>query len=418
MRAPIRTRWSTKALPTTRQARASTRRLLARMRPGRRCHRRDNGEPSPQDAVAVCATTTRRSNQHDYPHAWSAGPTAGAAAARPRSSSPMVSPIPRRSRCTPAHREPGCRRGFALHRDAGDAQRHPARWQRPPLRRHLHAAPRGGRWRDRRTACVAHRIGDAARKQSIEPATGFVDRLPGCCRHVGGLRARIIHATTVVDPQRRPTVHLSADPPDAAIPSRSPGADAMPADAAVPADRAAARPVFRRHHEPDGCDDASATAMSAWRMFLGRRRNLPRDPVFPDDPSRRAYLYFQDAQTPRPESGSGVGPGFPLASSDNGIGIGTPLSRLVRDERQADPFQRPRLGLRRRHHRLERRPVGAAATRSDTAASSAWPTATLRPIAIRWATWFSPATIRVTRTWATVVSVGEIGVSFPGEDDL
>lgn len=51
--------------------------------------------------------------------------------------------------------------------------------------------------------------------------------------------------------------------------------------------------------------------------------------LFPDDPSRRAYLYFEDAQRGRGLSMVRVLDDASRWRLDNGIGLGTPLSRLV-----------------------------------------------------------------------------------------
>ena len=139
--------------------------------------------------------------------------------------------------------------------------------------------------------------------------------------------------------------------------------------------------------------------------------------LFPDDPSRRAYLYFQDAQQLRSLSLVRVMDPGSRWRLENGIGIGTPLSALVAMNGKPIRFsgfdwdyggaigdwnggrlqpadadaRRPLIRLRHGEAAQGTYPMGDAMFSSD---DPRYPR--LREIAF----------------------VGEIGVSFPGEDDL
>jgi len=205
--------------------------------------------------------------------------------------------------------------------------------------------------------------------------------------------------------------------PDAAIDSASPATDATPADAADPA-------TWRLPGQ------FSAATTEAWlRQRFGdanvRVADVPGGEgetsrgilLFPDDPSRRAYLYFQDAQQLRGLSLVRVMDPGSHWRLDNGIGIGTPLSTLVamngkpirfsgfdwdygggisdwnggRLEPAGDQPQRPIVRLTHGEAPPRSYPMGDAVFSSD-----------------------DPQYPHL----GDVVSVGEIGMSFPGEDDL
>jgi len=208
-----------------------------------------------------------------------------------------------------------------------------------------------------------------------------------------------------------------ADRPDAAIDSASPGTDAMPADAADAAPwrlpgqfSAATTEAWLRRRFGDGnvrVADVPGGEGETSRGIL----------LFPDDPSRRAYLYFQDAQQLRGLSLVRVMDPGSRWRLDNGIGIGTPLSRLVamngkpirfsgfdwdygggigdwnggRLQPPDDESQRPIVRLTHGDAPPRSYPMGDADFSSD-----------------------DPRYPQL----GDVVSVGEIGVSFPGEDDL
>jgi len=208
-----------------------------------------------------------------------------------------------------------------------------------------------------------------------------------------------------------------ADPPGAASGPASPGTDAMPADAADPA-------TWRLPGQ------FSAATTEAWlRRRFGdgnvRVADVPGGEgetsrgivLFPDDPSRRAYLYFQDAQQLRSLSLVRVMDPGSRWRLENGIGIGTPLSALVamngkpirfsgfdwdygggisdwkggRLEPAGDEPQWPIVRLTHGDAPPHSYPMGDAVFSSD-----------------------DPRYPHL----GDVVSVGEIGMSFPGEDDL
>lgn len=207
------------------------------------------------------------------------------------------------------------------------------------------------------------------------------------------------------------------DPSDAAIGSASLGTDATPADAADPANwrlpgqlSAATTEAWLRQRFGDGnvrVADVPGGEGETSRGIL----------LFPDDPSRRAYLYFQDAQQLRGLSLVRVMDPGSRWRLDSGIGIGTPLSTLVamngkpirfsgfdwdyggaisdwnggRLEPAGDDPQRPLVRLTHGDAPPRSYPMGDAVFSSD-----------------------DPRYPRL----GDVVSVGEIGMSFPGEDDL
>lgn len=214
------------------------------------------------------------------------------------------------------------------------------------------------------------------------------------------------------------TEHV-VNPPRSAAGSASPAGaiDAAPADPANPA-------TWRLPGQ------FSAATTEAWlRQRFGdgnvRVGDVPRGEgetsrgilLFPDDPPRRAYLYFQDEQHLRGLSLFRVVDSGSRWRLDNGIGIGTPLSKLlamngrpirfsgfdwdygggVSDwnggalEPAGDDPQRAIVRLTHGDAPADAYPMGDAVFSSD-----------------------DPRYPHL----GDVVSVGEIGISFPGEDDL
>jgi hypothetical protein len=136
--------------------------------------------------------------------------------------------------------------------------------------------------------------------------------------------------------------------------------------------------------------------------------------LFPDDPSRRAYLHFADAENLRGLALVRIVDPASTWTLGDDVHMGTTLAELVARNGAPIELQRFRLGLRRRDrgfHGGKLEPRNGSWPRSSFRLSAA-----ARPEATPgcpWATPRSPATIRSSPTSATSVVVGELTLAYP-----
>ncbi|MFC5569664.1 hypothetical protein ACFPN1_06275 [Lysobacter yangpyeongensis] len=220
-----------------------------------------------------------------------------------------------------------------------------------------------------------------------------------------------------------------ASPSPAPVASSAPQSGPAPTTTPAPADRTAAPSaalilpgVFAPDSTPDTLRRQFGDANVQIGEVPGAEGETARGVIlFPDDPERRAYLYFQDASALRGLAQVRIAETTSQWRMDDGIAIGTPLAELVRRNGQPITFSglgwdyggivqdlhggalaAQREGPVMRSWRLVPRDPEAASADDDYPIGDG----SFRSDDPRWP------------RQGETLAVGELWVSFPGEDDL
>ena len=263
------------------------------------------------------------------------GRTAAKPAGSPCNSSPTVSPTPLAFRCRSMRLVASMRRRVRVIRGAGGDRREAARWQRAPVRRCLCPASRGGRWRQRGTASVADRFGRPARSAAVTCAQATTTALASLLAMACGGETELPQSPPIPSHAAMATPPATTDKPESLL--VLPGK--LRRDTTIADLQGQYGPGNVRIGDvpgPEGSTEQGAI-------------------LFPDDPARRAYVYFHDdSAAEAPGKRVGVRSGITMAARPRRAHRHA-VRRAAEAQWKTIPFRWPGLGLRRVRQRLERR---------------------------------------------------------------